>query len=75
MKEQYLSPKFISQTLKKIDKYRQNTKFNLQHSALLVVDMQKYFSSSSSDAYIPGTQIIIPKIKEPSISRTLLKAS
>ena len=36
--------------------------FNIKKSALIVVDMQEYFTSDKSHAYIPETEVIIPKI-------------
>lgn len=48
----------------KISKYKRNTEFNLQSSALLVIDMQKYFVHPESHAYIPTTKTIISGITE-----------
>lgn len=52
--------------LQEIEKYKQEhaIRFIPEHSALLIVDMQKYFLKDSSHAYIPSAQAIIPKIKE-----------
>ncbi len=38
--------------------------FEPHRSALLIIDMQKYFLNNTSHAYIPSAQAIIPGIKE-----------
>ncbi len=37
--------------------------FNPQTSALLVIDMQRYFLDKNSHAFLPSSQAIIPNIK------------
>jgi nicotinamidase-related amidase len=64
MEERYLTPEAIQRMLQKVEKYRRNTVFRPEHSALLIIDMQEYFSKSSSHAYIANTQIIIPGINK-----------
>lgn len=39
-------------------------KFNPQTSALLVIDMQKYFLERNSHAFIPSAPAIIPNINK-----------
>jgi len=69
MKELYFSRGSIQQKslemLGKIKEHRQkhDIAFVPGHSALLVLDMQKYFLSDSSHAYIPSAQAIVPGIK------------
>ncbi len=45
--------------------YRQNPRipFSLHNSALLVLDMQRYFLEPSSHAYIPSARAILPGIQ------------
>lgn len=52
--------------LEKIKPYsrKQDTRFLPEKSALLILDMQKYFLDESSHAYIPSSKAIIPGIKE-----------
>lgn len=38
--------------------------FTAENSALLVIDMQKYFSEESSNAFIPSFEAIVPGIAE-----------
>uniref|UniRef100_A0A7C4TIS6 Isochorismatase family protein n=1 Tax=candidate division WOR-3 bacterium TaxID=2052148 RepID=A0A7C4TIS6_UNCW3 len=38
--------------------------FNPDASALLVIDMQKYFLSENSHAFLPASRAIIPQIKK-----------
>jgi isochorismate hydrolase len=40
----------------------ENISFNPGHSALLVIDMQKYFIDKNSHAFIPSAQSIVPNI-------------
>ena len=69
MKECYFTSKTIHeksfQMLQKLKKYREghNINFIPEHSALLIIDMQRYFLDKSSHAYIPSALPIIPKIK------------
>jgi nicotinamidase-related amidase len=70
MKELYFSRGSIQQKslemLGKIKEHRQkhDIAFVPGHSALLVLDMQKYFLSDSSHAYVPSAQAIVPGIKD-----------
>jgi isochorismate hydrolase len=43
---------------------RHRSKFKPERSALLILDMQRYFLEESSHAYIPSVKAIIPKIRE-----------
>ncbi len=47
-----------------LEKYRVRRKphFIPEHSALLIIDMQRYFLEKKSHAYIPAAKKIIPKI-------------
>lgn len=65
MKEHYLTKQFIQKMLENLKVFRDQHNFTLipKHSALLVIDMQRYFAQKSSHAYIPSAISIIPKIK------------
>ena len=68
MKEDYFSTDTIARKSKQMldDVYDQrslhNIAFSLDHSALLVLDMQDYFLKESSHAFIPSAPAIIPNI-------------
>jgi len=70
MKEPYFLSETIHQKslkmLQEIQQYthRQNITFVPEHSALLILDMQKYFLHKSSHAYIPSAPAIIPGIRD-----------
>jgi len=61
--------------LQKLSKYREQHKiiFVPEHSALLIIDMQRYFLDERSHAYVPSSSPVIPRIKE--LSNTFLKAN
>lgn len=69
MKECYFTPETIdkkaNEMLQKLMPFRKYHPFNFmpQQSALVVIDMQRYFLNEQSPAYLPGAQAIIPKIK------------
>jgi isochorismate hydrolase len=52
--------------LEKVKRYRSyhNIEFSPETSALLIIDMQNYFLSPSSHAYIPSAQTIVPGLKK-----------
>ncbi len=68
MKSLYLTDNNINRQsenfLRQIGRFPINTRvrFNLQESALLVLDMQDFFLNSSSHAYIPSAVAIIERI-------------
>lgn len=69
-KEKYFSPENIDikarEMLKKAKDISGRTnkqEFTPQNSALLVIDMQKYFCDETSHAFIPSAEAIIPRIK------------
>lgn len=71
MKEEYFSPENIdkkaSELLEKVKNIIPNLKkqeFIPEKSALIIIDMQKYFCSEDSHAFIPSSTAIIPKIKK-----------
>jgi len=70
MKETYFLPETMHQKslkmLQEIQQYthRQNITFAPEHSALLILDMQKYFLHESSHAYIPSAPALIPGIRD-----------
>ena len=70
MKKQYftkenLKPK-AKEMLEKVKRYRKYHDIELspKRSALLIIDMQEYFLASSSHAYIPSAEIILPGVKK-----------
>ena len=69
MKKQYFTKENIKfkarEMLLKVEKYRKyhNIKFLPGSSALLIIDMQKYFIENTSHAYIPRAEIILPRVK------------
>ena len=70
MKEPYfLSETIHQESLKMLKKIKsctdqRNITFIPEHSALLILDMQKYFLHESSHAYIPSAPAIIPGIRD-----------
>ncbi len=68
-KEQYFNLETIDEEsrilLREIDSFRKKHKilFNPFKSALLVLDMQRYFLNPDSHAFIPSAIAIIPKVK------------
>ena len=70
MKKQYFAKENIKskarEMLLKVEKYRRyhNIDFLPERSALLIIDMQKYFLESSSRAYIPSAETILPGVKK-----------
>jgi isochorismate hydrolase len=70
MKETYFLPETIHQKslkmLQEIQQYthRQNITFAPEHSALLILDMKRYFLQKSSHAFIPSAPSIIPGIRD-----------
>jgi isochorismate hydrolase len=71
MKEIYFTSETINikafQMLEKIESILKKTKeqnFTPQKSALLIIDMQKYFCDESSIPFVPSVPAIIPKIKQ-----------
>ncbi|MFC1528439.1 isochorismatase family protein [Candidatus Latescibacterota bacterium] len=69
MKSSYFTSESIDnkslEILRKLEKYRKKHRINFipEQSALLVLDMQRYFLDECSHAYIPSSPTIIPKIK------------
>ena len=43
---------------------KKNFQFNIENSALLIIDMQEYFLNPSSHAYLPAAEAIIDPIKK-----------
>ena len=70
MKKQYFTRENLKfkarEMLERVEKYRRyhNIEFLPESSALLIIDMQKYFLAPSSHAYIPSAEIILPGVKE-----------
>lgn len=62
MKENYFSPSFIQKWKKKLIPRR--FEFNFEKSALLIIDMQKYFAEPQGDAFVPASVQIIEKLAE-----------
>lgn len=70
-KEKYLTEKNKKEKIKKwrneLDKYSKKNSafsFNLQNSALLVIDAQEYFINKNSHAYIPSSKAVISSVRE-----------
>lgn len=70
MKEKYFLPETIdTKALDILEKVKnavnkiKKREFLPQKSALIVIDMQKYFCDKNSHAYIPSVDAVIPKIK------------
>lgn len=70
LKERYITENTIKRKsqkwLKDIDKYikkRKDFQLDISRSALLVIDMQNFFLSGSSHAFIPSAKAIVPNIK------------
>ena len=70
MKKQYFTRENLKfkarEMLERVETYRRyhNIEFLPESSALLIIDMQKYFLAPSSHAYIPSAEIILPGVKE-----------
>ncbi len=70
MKNQYFSKENLKpkakEMLEKVKKYRRyhDIEFLPGKSALLVIDMQKYFIENTSHAYIPSAEVILPGVKK-----------
>ncbi len=67
MKEQYFNEDTIEleskYMLDKVKQFRRKQFFNPSKSALLILDMQRYFLDPESHAFIPSVPIILPRIK------------
>ena len=69
MKQPYFTPQTIPQKstdmLHKVARFRlrNSLAFVPRHSALIILDMQKYFLEASSHAYVSNAQAIIPGIR------------
>ena len=69
MKDIYFSPTSIQQKslemLQRVAEYKRGNMppFTPQDSALLILDMQKYFLEPSSHAYVPSAPAILPNLK------------
>jgi isochorismate hydrolase len=70
MKKQYFTKENLNSKAKKmfekVKKYRRyhDIEFLPGKSALLIIDMQEYFLSRASHAYIPSAEIILPGVKK-----------
>jgi bifunctional isochorismate lyase/aryl carrier protein len=70
MKKKYFTKENLQSKAKsifeKVKKYRKyhNIEFLPENSALLIIDMQRYFLSPSSHAYIPSSGAILPGLKK-----------
>jgi isochorismate hydrolase len=68
IKERYYSPSSIDETARRLlvaaEKATRKRPIvsTLEHSALLVLDMQEYFLSDRSHAFIPSAAAILPKV-------------
>lgn len=68
MKEPYFTPQTIERKSKEmlswVRKGWHRPRFAPERSALLVLDMQRYFLERTSHAYIPSAEAIIPRVQE-----------
>jgi bifunctional isochorismate lyase/aryl carrier protein len=70
MKKQYFTKENLKLKAKgifeKVNKYRKYHNIELlpEKSALLIIDMQEYFLSPASHAYIPSAAVILPGLKK-----------
>ena len=77
MKERYFTSDTIQEKsremLNKLKQYRHKHDINFtpEHSALIILDMQRYFLHQGSHAFIPSALSIVPKIKD--LLHTFLK--
>ncbi|MBT3313775.1 MAG: isochorismatase family protein [Anaerolineae bacterium] len=64
MKTYYFTPENIDVKAHAMqaDFPRGRVKFDIKHSALLILDMQNYFLNADSHAYIPSAQAILPRL-------------
>lgn len=60
MKESYFTPSFIQKWEKNLKNKRFD--FAFENSALLLIDLQKYFLKKDGDAYVPSSEYIIEKL-------------
>lgn len=60
MKENYFTSNFIQKWQKKLPGKR--FEFSFEKSALLIIDMQKYFAENGCDAYVPSSLYIIENL-------------
>ena len=69
MKNVYYSPENINTKSSafldelKTRKVFKSTEFDFENSALIVLDMQEYFTNPNSHAFVPSSNAIIPNIK------------
>lgn len=61
MKENYFNANFIQKWQKRLKERKLVFKF--EKSALLIIDMQKYFMENEGDAFVPASKYILEKIK------------
>lgn len=70
MKKQYFTKENLNtkakRMLEEVEKYRRyhDIEFLPGKSALLIIDMQKYFIEPTSHAYIPSAEVILPGVKK-----------
>jgi bifunctional isochorismate lyase/aryl carrier protein len=70
MKKQYFTKENLEfkarEMLEEVKKYRKyhRVEFLPDESALLIIDMQKYFLETTSHAYIPSAEIILPGVEK-----------
>ncbi|MBA4385945.1 MAG: hypothetical protein C0410_14495 [Anaerolinea sp.] len=68
VKEQYFSPSSIDEVARRLlesvvsSTRRRPILSTLEHSALLVLDMQEYFLNDKSHAFVPSAKAILPKV-------------
>lgn len=62
MKENYLNNNFIVKWEKRLKERK--IEFQFERSALLIIDMQRYFAEPEGSAYVPATASIVEKLVE-----------
>jgi len=70
MKEAYFTPENIDEKarewLRELARFRERhvPDFHPESSALLVIDMQRYFIDEDSHAYVPSVAAIVPRLRD-----------
>jgi len=66
MKENYFTQSFLQKWQKKLNERK--FEFSFEKSALLIIDMQKYFAEKEGSAYVPSSDSIIENLVKLSMA-------